>query len=87
MSKPKASPIETQAQIVQANIRSRCAYFNCTTEETISERIGMPRTTYHIRKHNPKDWTVEEITMAAIALKVPFTWLVSDHSVITEVDT
>lgn len=83
---PKLAVSETQKRIdvVQANIRSRCAYFGCTTEEKISERIGISKGTYHYRKVKG-NWTVEEIIRAAFALKVQPEWLLADHSKIEEV--
>lgn len=84
MPKLKPSPIAAQTEIVQANIRSRCAFFKCTTEEKIAKKIGMTRPTYHNRKIKG-DWSLSELIRAAEALKVTLPWIVTDHSRVEEV--
>ncbi len=38
MSILKPTEVEKDTEIVQANIRSRCAHFKCTTEEKIAKK-------------------------------------------------
>ncbi len=84
MSKLKPSEVEKDTEIVQANIRSRCAHFKCTTEEKIAKKIGITPSTYHNRKIKG-DWSLPELSRAAKALKVTLTWLTIDHSKVEEV--
>lgn len=82
MSKLAPTPFQTCSGIVQANIRSRCAWFGLTSEEKIAKKIGINRNTYHLRVKNPVTWTLEELIQASISLKVPLVWLMTDHSVV-----
>ncbi|MDE7281514.1 MAG: hypothetical protein K2N36_07220 [Ruminiclostridium sp.] len=81
---PKLAPTQFQIDsgIVRANIRSRGAYFNCCTDKAIAKKIGMAYSTYLYRKNNPTSWVLEELIQAAVALKVPLVWLMTDHSVV-----
>lgn len=86
MSKLKPSPIQSYTKkcndILQANIESRCAWFGLKSEEEISKRIGLKRSTYHLRKKDPSSWRRGELIMAAMALNVPLEWFETDHSVV-----
>lgn len=84
MSKLKPSLVAEHTEIVQANIRSRCAYFKCKTEEEIAKKIGITPPTYHNRKIKG-NWALSELIKAAEALKVTLPWLVTDHSKVEEV--
>lgn len=81
MPKLKPSPITDTAEIVQRNIESRaCTLFGVNTGKDVAKRIGMKESTFKTKKHHPRTWTLEQLCMAAQALKVPLSWLVTDHS-------
>lgn len=85
MPKIKPPPLKAQAEIVQANISSRCAYFGWTTEREIAKRLGMAKSTYHNRADNPLSWGIGELIRAADVLKVPLDWIMVNHSDLREV--
>ncbi|MBE6902293.1 MAG: hypothetical protein E7478_07440 [Ruminococcaceae bacterium] len=81
MPKRKPSAITAAAEIVHRNIESRaCTLFGVNTVKDISARIGIPRETFRQKKLNPRAWTLEQLCMAAQSLKVPLSWLMTDHS-------
>ncbi len=80
MPKPKPSPIKAQAEIVQANIRARGAYFNCYTDREFEKKLGISNSTFCRRRANPQQWTLEQLIMISIALKCSLQWLMTDHS-------
>ncbi len=81
MPKLKPSAISTTAEIVQRNIESRaCTLFGVNTGKDVAKRIGMNENTFKDKKRKPRTWTLEQLIMAAQALKVPLSWLVTDHS-------
>ena len=81
MPKLKPSPITAAAEIVQRNIESRaCTLFGANTGKDVAARIGMAKETFRDKKRRPRTWTLEQLCMAAQALKVPLSWLMTDHS-------
>lgn len=80
MPKLKLSPIAESAEIVKRNIAVRCESFGCHSEQERADKIGMARGTYHTRVVKPRSWRLEELAQASVALKVPLTWLLTDHS-------
>ncbi|MCH5203102.1 MAG: hypothetical protein J1F03_00055 [Oscillospiraceae bacterium] len=80
MPKLKLSPVAKAAEIVQRNIESRGALFGLRTERDFSERLNMPKSTYHAKRTKPRTWTVAELAMVACVLKVTLSWLMIDHS-------
>lgn len=80
MPKLKPSPIKAASEIVQQNIKARGAYFNCRTERDFAAKFGMSQSTYHDKSTEPRKWKLEELVMVAMALKVPLSWLMIDHS-------
>lgn len=80
MPKLKPSAISAAADIVQKNITARGAYFGVRTTREFGKLFGMPHTTYNYLKNNPRSWTLEKLTIVAMALKVPLSWLMTDHS-------
>lgn len=80
MPKLAPTPFQASASVVQANIRSRGAWFGCCNDVQIAKKIGMSNSTYHYRKVNPTSWTLEELIKISILFKCSLEWLVADHS-------
>lgn len=81
MPKLKPSPVSAAAEIVQRNIESRaCTLFGVNTGKDVAKRIGMNESTFKEKKRKPRTWTLEQLALAAQALKVPLSWLMTDHS-------
>ena len=80
MPKLKPSAISVAADIVQKNITARGAYFGARTDEQFAKLLSMPKSTYAGYRKEPRRWPLERLIMAAMALKVPLSWLVTDHS-------
>lgn len=81
MPKLKQSPISAAAEIVHRNIESRaCTLYGVNTVKDIAAKIGMATETFRDKKHKPRTWTLEQLCMAAQSLKVPLSWLMTDHS-------
>ena len=80
MPKVMLSPLTSAAEIVQRNIESRGAIFGLRTQREFAKRFDMPIATYHVKKTNPRTWTLEQLTVVAQALKVSLSWLMTDHS-------
>ncbi len=84
MPKIKQSPASEMIDIVKRNIEARCAYFGLKTDREIAARLNMPPTSYTDRRHNPRSWTLEQLVLAAMALKCTPQWLFTDHSAIQD---
>ena len=80
MPRIRPSPIAKAAETVQLNINSRGALFGLHTEREFAARLGMSQSTYHDKRTKPRTWTLEQLAMVAEALKVPLSWLMTDHS-------
>lgn len=80
MPKIKPNSVSAAADIVRVNIESRSAVFNCRTDREIAKKLNMPNSSYADRKKNPRNWTLEQLIMAAQALKCTPQWLLTDHS-------
>ena len=80
MPKLKPSAISIAADIVQKNINARGAYLGARTDRELSKLLGIPASSYCRYKNNPRTWTLERLAMVATTLKVPLSWLVTDHS-------
>lgn len=81
MPKLKPSAITAAAETVHRNIESRaCTLFGVNTGKDIAAKLGMPKETFRDKKRRPRTWTIEQLAMAAQTLKVPLSWLVTDHS-------
>ena len=80
MAKIKYTTVSVTADAVRRNIEARCIYFDCRTDEEIADKLNIPKSTYADRKKNPRNWTLEQLIMAAQALKCTPQWLLTDHS-------
>ena len=80
MPKIKPTTVSAAADTVRLNIEVRAAEFNCRTDGQIADKIHMKRSTYSEHKRNPRTWTLEQLTLASIALNCTLGWLVTDHS-------
>lgn len=80
MPKLKPSQISQMAEIVHRNIESRACMLGANTRKDVAKRIGMSENTFKDKKSKPRTWTLEQLCMTAIALKVPLSWLMTDHS-------
>ncbi len=81
MPKIKPSAVSLTAGIVQRNIESRaCTVFGVNTGKDVAKKIGMNESTFKDKKRKPRTWTLEQLIVTAQALKVPLSWLVTDHS-------
>lgn len=81
MPKLKQSMTAATAEMVQRNIESRaCMLFGATTGKAIAEKIGMREETFRGKRRKPRTWTIEQLCLTAQALKVPLTWLFTDHT-------
>ncbi len=80
MPKLKPSPISAAAEVVKQNIIARGAYFGARTDREFAKLLSIPQTTYTNYRNNPRLWPLERLIMAAMALKVPLSWLMTDHS-------
>lgn len=80
MPKIKPTAVSVAVDTVRRNIESRCANFDCRTDEKIAKKLNMPKSTYADRRKNPRNWTLEQLIMVAQALKCTPQWLLTDHS-------
>lgn len=80
MPKLKPSAVSASADIVQKNITARGAYFGAHTDRDYAKLLSMPVSTYGDYRREPRKWTLDRLIMAAMALKVPLSWLMTDHS-------
>ena len=80
MPKLKPSAISAAADIVQKNIAARGAYFGARTDRDFAKLLCMPSSTYGDYRREPRRWPLDRLIMAAMALKVPLSWLMTDHS-------
>ena len=80
MPKLKPSPIRAQAEIVQANIRARAAYFGCFTDREFEKKLGVSNSTICRHRAEPEKWTLEQLIKVCIAFKCTLSWLMTDHS-------
>ena len=80
MPKVKPSTVTATAQIVQRNIEARATtLYGTRSGAAIAVKLGMPKSTFNDRQNNPRRWSLEQLIMAAQALKVPLPWLMTDH--------
>lgn len=80
MSKLAVSEERKLAELVAKNVIWRCNQFRLFSEKDIADRIGMARSTFHIRRLDIASWKLIEITRAAVALGVSLEWLCTDHT-------
>ena len=80
MPKLKQSAISVAANVVQKNITARGVYFGARTDSDFAKLLSMPVSTYGDYRRDPRRWKLDRLIMAAMALKVPLSWLVTDHS-------
>lgn len=80
MSKLALSEELKLAELVVKNVVWRCNQFCLFSEKDIADRIGMTRSTFHIRRIDVESWKLMEITRAAVALGVSLEWLCTDHT-------
>lgn len=60
MPKIKPTAVSAAVDTVRRNIESRCANFDCRTDEKIAKKLNMPKSTYADRRKNPRNWTLEQ---------------------------
>ena len=85
MAKAKPTPLKQNCDIVRSNIMLLAAANGLRTDREIAARIGIAQSTYCDRRHEPKQWTLEQLTCVAIAFKTTVQWLVSPHNITEEV--
>lgn len=85
MPKVKAiSQIAFSAGVVKHNIAVRKAELNIPNNAFIGEKLGLKRTAWNYYLRNPRRLRLEQLAILSQVLKVPLSWLVSDHSADTK---
>lgn len=79
MSKIKQSPITAAGEVIIRNIFAQGAMYGATTDEAISKKLGVPRSTVTYWRNNPSVIGVKGLVLASQAFKCSLAWLVTDH--------
>ncbi len=79
MPKIKPTPIKAMAEIVENHIRAQGAILGCYTDRDFEARTGISKGTFCNRRADPRGWKLEQLIIIAMALKVPLSYLMTDH--------
>lgn len=80
MPKLKPSPVTATSEIVMRNICALGEICGAKTDGEKAKKIGMSASTFSERRKNPRNFRLEELIFASMALKCSMAWLVTDHS-------
>ncbi len=80
MPKLKPTPIKATAEMVERNIRARGAFLGCHTDRDFEAKTGISKGTFCNRRADPRGWKLDQLIVIAMALKVPLSYLMTDHS-------